>query len=225
MTTATDRATVGVLGGTGPQGRGLGVRLALAGHHVTLGSRDPDRALAAADELAADHDVPDGMLTGASNGHAADADVVIVAVPFDGVVSTVEPLRATLAGRIVVSCVNRLTFDGNGPRPESVDAGSAAELIARLAPGARVVGAFHHVAAGRLRRTAQQLDLDVVIVGDDHDACAATAALADALPGARGIVAGPLRLARPVEELTAVILAINQRQSVAAGIRLTGLDG
>ncbi len=217
--------TVGVLGGTGPLGRGLGLRLALAGHEVVLGSRTPERAATTAKELTADHDVPDGLLTGAGNAEAADREVVVVAVPFDGVRPLLDDVGDRLDGRIVVSCVNRLGFDGRGPHPVPVDEGSAAELVAVRCPGARVVGAFHHLPAGRLTSDTGPLDMDVLVTGDDADAVAAVCRLADALGGARGVPAGALRLSRPLEELTAVVIAVNKRYQVTAGVRLTGLPG
>lgn len=215
--------TIGVLGGTGPLGRGLAFRLAQAGCHVRIGSRDPQRAEAKAAQLRAEHDLADTLLRGVGNGEAAAADVVVVAVPFDGVRSTVESLAAALAGKVVVSCVNRLEFDDAGPRPVPVDAGSAAELIARLAPEARVVGAFHHVPAGRMRRGGP-VDMDVLVTGDDEDACVTVCALAEAIPGMRAVRAGPLRLTRPLEELTAVVLYVNRRYRTTAGIRIAGLS-
>lgn len=215
--------SVGIVGGTGPQGRGLGLRLAAAGHRVVLGSRDTDRGAKTAHELATEHAIDPGLLTGGGNDDAAACEVVVAAVPFDGVADTVAPLRAALADKVVISCINRLGFDGSGPHPLPVDEGSAAELVATLAPGARVVGAFHHVPAGRLRRTDTTLDMDVLIVGDDDAACTTTKQLADAIPGARGVRCGPLRLARPLEEMTAVVLSVNKRYKVTAGTRLTGL--
>lgn len=222
MGDAPGRPTVGVLGGTGPLGRGVGLRLALAGHEVVLGSRTPERAASTAKELTADHDLPDGVLTGGANGEAAERDVVVVAVPFDGVRPLLDAVGDQLAGRIVVSCVNRLAFDG-GPHPVPVDEGSAAQLIASLVPDATVVGAFHHLPAGRLASDAGPLDMDVLVTGDDRGAVAVVCRLAEALGGVRGVPAGALRLSRPLEELTAVVIAVNRRYKVTAGVRLTGL--
>lgn len=213
---------VGILGGTGPQGRGLGLRLALAGSQVVLGSRVPQRAADVVDDLRATHGVGADLLVGAANAEAATSDVVIVAVPFDGVRTLLEPLGDTLADTVVVSCVNRLRFDEGGPYPVPVAEGSAAELVARLAPRARVVGAFHHVPAARLT-DVDDVEMDVLVTGDDDDACDIVCGLAEAIPGMRGVRAGPLRLTRPVEELTAVVLAVNRRHRVRAGVRLAGL--
>lgn len=220
--TAEPLPTVGILGGTGPQGRGLGLRLALAGYSVVLGSRTPQRAEDVAAELHAGHEVDAALLTGGANHAAAARDVVIVAVPFDGVRALLASIGDLLADTVVISCVNRLEFDGDGPHPVSVDEGSAAELIATVASDAEVYGAFHHVPAGLLTRDAAPLDMDVLITGDGG-CYPQVHALVEAIGGVRAIPAGPLRLTRPLEELTAVVIAINRHYKITAGVRLTGL--
>ena len=127
--------TIGILGGTGPQGRGLTRRLAAAGHRVVVGSRSADRAQAVAAEYA---DV--GDVTGADNAGAASADLVIVAVPYDGHAELLRTHAADLAGKIVVDCVNPLGFDKGGPFALPVPEGSAAEQAQALLPDSRVVG-------------------------------------------------------------------------------------
>jgi NADPH-dependent F420 reductase len=213
--------TVGVLGGTGPQGRGLGLRLALAGYEVVLGSRSQERAADTARSLRAAHGVDGNLLTGGANPEAAARDIVIVAVPFDGVRPLLEPLGDALAGTIVISCVNRMGFDGEGPHPIPVPEGSATELIADLAPAAQVFGAFHNVPAGRLTRDLAPLDMDVLVTGEGIPPDVRD--LVESIDGVRAVPAGPLRLSRPLEELTAVIIAVNRHFNVASGIRLTGL--
>ena len=132
---------VGVLGGTGPQGKGLAYRLAQAGQQVIIGSRAADRAQAAADELG--HGVE-----GADNAETARrSDVVIVAVPWDGHGKTLESLREELAGKLVVDCVNPLGFDKKGAYALKPEEGSAAEQAAALLPDSRVAAAFHHLSA------------------------------------------------------------------------------
>lgn len=213
--------TVGVLGGTGPQGRGLGLRLALAGYEVVLGSRRPERAGDAARGLCAEHGVDGALLTGGGNHEAAARDIVIVAVPFDGVRPLLEPLGDMLAGSIVISCVNPMGFDREGPYPIPIPEGSATELIAELAPAARVFGAFHNVPAGRLTRDLGPLDMDVLVTGDGIHPDVRD--LVESVEGVRAVPAGPLRLSRPLEELTAVIIAVNRHYKVTSGVRLTGL--
>jgi 8-hydroxy-5-deazaflavin:NADPH oxidoreductase len=208
--------TIAVLGGTGEQGRGLARRLALAGCRVVLGSRDAARAQAAAEAL------PDGV-TGASNEQAAaQGDVVVVAVPWDGHRELLAGLAAELAGKVVVDCVNPLGFDKGGAYALPVEEGSAAQQAAAVLPDSRVVGAFHHVSAVLLLDEAvERVETDVMVVGDDREATDLVQALADLVPGMRGVYAGKLRNAHQVEALTANIISVNRRYKAHAGVRVT----
>ena len=137
------RLVIGVLGGTGDQGRGLARRLALAGSRVIIGSRDAGRAVAAAASIGRPP-----QLTGAANADAARAaDVVIAAMPWEGHRELLESLAGVLEGKILIDCVNPLGFDSRGAYPLEVPEGSAAQQAAAVLPGTRVVGAFHHVSA------------------------------------------------------------------------------
>ena len=207
---------VGVLGGTGEQGRGLAVRLAASGQSVVIGSRSVERARAAAAEIGAG-------VTGADNAACARAaDVVIVAVPYDGHAALLESLVTELAGKLVVDCVNPLGFDKQGAFPLTVDEGSAAQQAASLLPGARVVGAFHHVSAVLLLdESVVEVDTDVLVVGDDREATDIVQALAGRIPGMRGLYAGRLRNAGQVEAMTANLISMNRRYKAHAGLRVT----
>jgi 8-hydroxy-5-deazaflavin:NADPH oxidoreductase len=227
LSSAVSTLTVGVLGGTGPQGRGLAVRLAATGQRVLLGSRDADRAeeVAGATQLRAqtiakDTDV---FVRGGSNAEiAAAADVVIVAVPFGGHAAALHALRGELAGKVVVDCVVPMGFDKQGAYVLDVPEGSVAEQAAALLPESRVVGAFHHVSAVLLEDLSHaSLDSDVMVVGDVREATDVVQALADRLPGMRGIYAGRLRNARQVEALTINLVSVNRRYKVHAGLRIT----
>lgn len=217
--------TVAIIGGTGPQGKGLGYRLAAAGHTVILGSRTLERATDAAAELAARLG-QDSSISGAENAKAAAAaDVTVLAIPFDGHDELVVSLRDQLAGKIVISCVNPLGFDKNGPYGLAVEGGSAAETAAALLPESQVVGAFHHLSAVTLLAEGGPLSAeDVLVVGDDPDAKQVVIELAESIVGTPGIDAGRLRLARQLEPLTAVLISINKRYKVHAGVAVTGLD-
>lgn len=216
--------TIGILGGTGDQGRGLAYRLARAGQRVVIGSRTASRGEQAAAEIA---DLPavSATVSGADNHTAAaQADVVIVAVPWSGHAATLTELAAPLAGKIVIDCVNPLGFDRRGPYPLEVPEGSAAEQAAALLPDSRVCGAFHHVSAVLLADPAvSEFDLDVLVLTDDREAGVVVQAIAGRIPGMRGVYAGRLRNARQVEALTANLIAINRRYQVHAGIRVTDL--
>ncbi|HXA63468.1 MAG TPA: NADPH-dependent F420 reductase [Streptosporangiaceae bacterium] len=206
--------TIGILGGTGDQGKGLARRFSLAGHQVIIGSRNAERAQQAADEIG---------VRGAENAAVAtEADVVIVAVPWDGHKATLESLRTELAGKIVIDCVNPMGFDKQGAHALAVEEGSAAEQAAAVLTDSRVVAAFHHVSAVLLLDpSVGKLDLDVLVLGDDREATDTVQALADEIPGMRGIYAGRLRNAHQVEALTANLISINRRYKAHAGFRVT----
>ncbi|MCD4535754.1 NADPH-dependent F420 reductase [Nocardioides sp. cx-169] len=220
---------IAVIGGTGPQGRGLGYRFARHGHTVVLGSRAAEKAVPVAEEVASRLVGVEGAgeVTGAANADAcAAADVVLLAVPYDGHDELVATLP--LAGKVVVSCVNPLAFDKQGPHGRIIDdgAGSAAESAQRIAPDSTVVGAFHHVSAVTLWGDREVIDdEDVLVCGDSADAKAVAIELARSVTGRDGIDAGALRLARQLEPLTAVLISINKRYKVHSGIRISGLSG
>ena len=215
--------TIGVIGGTGPQGRGLAYRWARAGLRVVIGSRDAARAQATAAELCELAGVD--IVTGAVNAEcAAAADLVLVAVPWDGHAATVESLRAELAGKLVIDCVNPLGFDKQGPYPLTVPEGSAAQQAAALLTESTVTAAFHHVSAVLLADASlDKVDTDVLVLGDDREAVGTVIQLAGAIPGVRGVYGGRLRNAAQVEALTANLIAINRRYSAHAGIRITDI--
>lgn len=207
---------IGVLGGTGEQGRGLAHRLARAGHEVVIGSRDAARAASSAAELGSG-------VTGLSNEDCArSTDVVIVAVPWEGHAALLESLRDALAGKIVVDCVNPLGFDKQGAYAIRVDEGSAAEQAAGILPDSRVVAAFHHISAVLLLDDAvESIDTDVLVLGDDRDATDIVQALANRITGIRGVFGGRLRNAGQVEGMTANLISINRRYKSHAGLRIT----
>jgi 8-hydroxy-5-deazaflavin:NADPH oxidoreductase len=219
--------TVGILGGTGDQGRGLAYRLARAGQQVRIGSRSAERGAASAAELATLPGVVSGLVngnhvSGGDNAYACDADVVIVAVPWDGHGDLLASLAGNLAGKLVVDCVNPLGFDKQGPYVLPVPEGSAAQQAAALLPDSTVVAAFHHVSAALLADPeVAAVDLDVLVLGEDRDACAVVQALAMRIDGMRGVFAGRLRNAGQVEGLTANLIAMNKRYKAHAGIRIT----
>ena len=208
--------SVGVLGGTGEQGRGLARRLALAGHAVVIGSRDAARAASIAAEIGAG-------VTGLSNEDCArSTDIVIVAVPWDGHAALLESLRDALDGKVVVDCVNPLGFDKQGAYALPVAEGSAAQQAAGILTGSRVVAAFHHISAVLLLdEDVASIDTDVLVLGDDREATDLVQALAGRIPGIRGIYGGRLRNAGQVEAMTANLISMNRRYKVHAGIRVT----
>ena len=221
--TAIRELTVGVLGGTGAQGKGLALRWAKAGLKVVIGSRAAERAEKSAEELrelaGVDH------VTGADNqGCAEQADIVLVAVPWDGHGELVASLREALVGKIVVDCVNPLGFDKQGPFALPVTEGSAAQQAELLLPESKVTAAFHHVSAVLLADLAvSEVDMDVLVLGDDREATDTVRELAELVPGFRGVYGGRLRNAHQVEAFTANLIAINRRYKTHAGLKITGV--
>ncbi len=226
MTNASDTATqelpdvsdlvIGVLGGTGEQGRGLARRLRMAGHTVIIGSRDAARAQQIAEEM--------GLgIEGTSNEDCAQrSDVVIVAVPWDGHGELLSSLRSALESTIVVDCVNPLGFDKQGAFALPVAEGSAAQQAAAVLPDSTVVAAFHHISAVLLLDEAvDSIDTDVLVLGDDRAATDVVQALASRIPGMRGVYGGRLRNAGQVEAMTANLISINRRYKAHAGLRIT----
>lgn len=212
--------SVGILGGTGPAGRGVAIRLASCGHDVILGSRDAERANAVAQGL-----VPRGAGTvrGATNDDAAHCDLVVVATPWDSAVATASSLRAALSGKIVISMVNALAREGRELVPLYPSRGSMAAQLAHALGDSTIVGAFHHLPAALMEDLDSGLDADVVIFSDDDDARRHVAELIDHMPGLTSVVAGSMSLASPIEAFTAVCISINIRHKVHSYVKLAGL--
>ena len=214
-----DGLTVGVLGGTGAQGRGLALRWAAAGVPVVLGSRDAGRAEVAAAELVellAEAGFAGARVSGADNAAcAARADVVLAAIPWDGHAELLASLADELGGKVLIDCVNPIGFGKTGPFPLEVAEG--------VLPGSRVIGAFHNVSAVVLADLSRvEVDTDVLVMGEDRADVDLVIALADVIPGVRGLFGGRLANCGQVEKLTANLIAINRRHKTHAGIRITG---
>ena len=214
--------TIAVLGGTGPQGRGLARRFAAAGLEVVIGSRSAERAESTASEISS---AVGGAVRGADNASAAAAgDVVVVAVPWDGHKELLQELVEPLAGKVVVDCVNPLGFDKQGAYALQVEEGSAAQQAAAILTGSTVVGAFHNVSAVKLEDPdVVEVDTDVLVLGDVREATDLVRALADTIPGVRGVYGGRLRNAHQVEALTANLISVNRRYKAHAGLRITDI--
>jgi len=211
---------VGIVGGTGPAGRGLAVRAALAGHDVQLGSRNEARASDVVTSLGVG---PDAPITGCTNEVAATAELVVVATPWDAVVATVRPMAGALSGKVVVSMVNALVKQGREMTAVLPSRGSmAAELQAAL-PGSRVTAAMHHLPAALMEDPASGLQADVLVCGDDPEARRVTCELVDSMAGLRAIEVGSLAQAGPIESFTAACITINIRHKVHSTVRLGGI--
>jgi hypothetical protein len=218
-----DRPTLAIIGGTGALGSGLAVRWAAAGYPVVLGSRSREKAEAAARGIKPGNGGPPVRGDG-NEGAARAGDIVVIAVPFSSHDSTLDEIKDAVAGKIVVDAVVPLV----PPRVSLVQLpaqGSAAQMAqARLGEGTRVVSAFHHVAAAKLR-AGGAVDCDVLVFGNDRAARDAVIALADAI-GTRGMDGGPIANAVAGEAMTSILIGINRRYKIdCAGIRITGTFG
>jgi len=200
---------LGVIGGTGPAGRALAARAALAGRSSVVGSRSAERAGAVAQELRERWPSRPLPVTGGSNEDAARADVVAVALPWDAVGEQLPPLAPLLEGKVVISMVNALVRSGSEFRPLVPARGSMAAEIASLAPRARVVAALHHVPARELGAADVPLGGDVLVCGDDEAATAEAVELLLAMRCGDPVVCGSLSLAGALESLTAALLNVN----------------
>jgi 8-hydroxy-5-deazaflavin:NADPH oxidoreductase len=211
--------TVGVLGGTGPAGRGVALRLASAGFDVVLGSRDEIRAGVTASSL-----LPrgDGVIRGGTNEVAADCEIVVIATPWDSAIATVKTLRNALRGKVVISMVNALVREGKELVPLYPPRGSMAAQLAFALPESSVVGAFHHLPASEMEDLDSGLDADVVIFSDSAAARSLVAEMVNEMPGLRGVEAGSMSLASAIEAFTAVCISINIRHKAHSYLKLAG---
>ena len=215
-----------IVGGTGALGFGLAVRLGRAAVPIVIGSRDAARAEEAAGR--ATERVPEGSFTGRENTEAVlGAEIVILSVPFRSQSETLANLKHALkAPQLVVDATVPLAaaVGGKATRTLGVWQGSAAQQAQEMAPeGVRVVSAFHTVSAALLTDLDHQLDEDVLVCGDKGEDKARVAELVDQISGLRAVDCGPLEMARIVEQFTPLLISINVRNKVRAGIKITGL--
>ena len=211
------------LGGTGPEGKGLALRLAMAGESVVIGSRDAGRAQEAADELLTL--APGKAISGAVNeAAAAQADVVFLTMPYNGMSPTIAGVDDGLAGKTLVTVIAPMRFErGVGAIAEEVPAGSAAQEAQAAAPDSRVVAAFQNVSAEELLKPDVTLDEDVVICADDAEAKQAVIDLTRKIPNLRPVDAGALYNAKYVEQITPLLVNINRIHRAHSGVRITGV--
>jgi 8-hydroxy-5-deazaflavin:NADPH oxidoreductase len=215
-----------IVGGTGALGFGLALRLGKAGVPIVIGSRDPGRAQEAAARAVAQ--VPGAAFDGLENAQAVrKVEVVILSVPFRNQSETLTNLKAALTpGHLLVDATVPLAaaISGKATRTLGVWQGSAAEAAQEMAPeGVRVLSAFHTVSAALLSDLDHELDEDVLICGDRREDKDRLAEIVNGIPGLRPVDCGALEMARIVEQLTALLISINVRNKVRAGIKITGL--
>lgn len=215
-------AVVSFVGGTGPAGFGLAARFARAGDEVVIGSRSADRAEEARARVR-EH-VPDAAVRAGENLDAVRAgEIVFLTMPPSAQRESVEGLAEALAGKIVVSMANPLTVSAGTVTTWFPSAGSLAEEVAEVVPGARVVGAFHEIHAKRFSKLDRPIDSDTIVTGDDADAKEEIMRLARHVDGIRPVDGGPLSNTRFVEGFVAVLISVNFRYKAGTALRITGL--
>ncbi len=211
------------LGGTGPEGKGLALRLAMAGEEAIIGSRNPERAATAAKELA---DTASGAkIGGASNLDAASqADVVFLTVPYEAQQALLEPLQEPLSGKVVVNVIAPMRFErGRGAIAVDVESGSAAQESQQLLPNSQVVAAFQNVSAEELQEPGKTMSGDVVVCSDHQEAKAQVMDLVRKIPDLRSVDGGGLANAKYVEQITPLLVNINRIYRVHSGIQIVGI--
>jgi NADPH-dependent F420 reductase len=213
---------IGVLGGTGPAGRGIATRLADAGHRVTLGSRERERAAQVVDELRERWGERVAGLEPGSNHDAAGADLVVLATVWNAAVATAQAHAGELDGKIVVSMANGLTKQGRQVVPVPSPKGSIAAEVKAVAPGAHVVAAFHLVPAAALGDISRPLTGDVLVVGDEAGR-GTVLDLVDGIRDLRALDAGPLENAVGLETFSAALLTVNLRHKGEGSLRIEGV--
>jgi len=212
-----------ILGGTGPEGKGLALRLAMAGETPIIGSRDAGRGADAAEELA--QSVPGVVIKGSDNaGAVASADVVFLAFPYEGQRPVLEDLGAALKGKIVVSVITPMKFErGKGASAVEVEAGSAAQEAQDMLPDSQVVAAFQNASAEELLDPSVTMEGDVVVCSDHPEAKKLVMELAGKINDLRGVDGGSLTNAKYVEQLTPLLVNINRIYKIHAGIKIVGV--
>ncbi len=215
---------VGIIGGTGPLGSALAARLAASGLSVVVGSRVREKADEVAERLRAQWSGLE-TLRGGENDEAIRSETVVVAVPWESVVKTVEPFTRLLAGKVVLSLANALMKMGSEFSAIEVPRGSIAQLLQSTLPESQVVAALHHVPARELANLSHPIEVDTLVCSDFPEAKERAISLLGRVPGLRALDAGSLAQAGAIEAMTAVILNVNQRYHARSSIRLTGLEG
>ena len=220
--------TIAIVGGTGPEGSGLAIRWARAGETVVIGSRDPQRAADTAKQIVGGTGALAGAISGTDSKSACEkSDIIVLTVPFEAHAETLKHLKPALrAGQILVDTTVPLaaSVGGRATRILGVWQGSAAQEAAELATeGVSVVAAFHNTSAEVLHGD-DDVDCDVIVCGDDREACRTIRGLARKIPGVRALDGGKLENARIVEQITALLIGFNIRHKGHAGLRITGLS-
>ena len=214
---------IGIVGATGPAGSALGIRLASVGHDIILGSRSAERAEEVVAGITATWAGRELKIDAADNAGAAEAEVVVIATPWDAAWTTAKSVGDRLDGKVVICMANALIRVGHEFQPLVPPRGSVAASVQAAVPVAKVVAALHHVPAKELADIDHPIESDVLICSDHADAKAVTMDLIRQMPDMRALDAGDLTYSAPIEAFTAVLLELNLRYKTRVAVKFTGI--
>ena len=210
------------LGGTGPEGKGLALRLALAGQEIIIGSRNEERARDATEALK--QLAPGAQIRGEVNSVAARlGDPVFVTIPYEGHGSLLEGVSGELAGKVVVDVVAPLTFSKGRARALPIEEGSAAQQAQALLPDSQVVAAFQNISAAKLMASDKVMEGDVVVCSDHVEAKERVMEIVRLIKDLRPVDGDGLENAKYIEQFTAMLININRIYKAHSMIRIVGI--
>lgn len=215
---------IGILGATGPAGRGLAARLASVGFDVVLGSRSKYKAMEVRDALLERWEGRSLAIDATDNGGAADSDVVVIATPWDAAAATAGSVARQLEGKVVLSMANALAKVGSEFQPLVPPRGSVAASVQAALPRSRVAAALHHVPAKELGNLDEPVVSDVLVCSDHPSATETAVDIVGKVPDLRALDAGQLSNAAPIEAFAAVLLQLNVRYKTRAAVQFIGID-
>ena len=214
---------IGIIGGTGPAGSGLALRLNVAGYDVVIGSRDKARSIEKVKELQSLWPSHNLTIRGGDNSEAVNCDLVVVATPWDSTATIVGDYASQLAGKIVITMANALVKVGKEFQPLVPPRGSIAAHVQAEIPLSKVVAALQHLPANELGNLNHHVDSDVLICSDHPEAIETVSDIVEKIPGCRPLNTGRLSNALALEAFTAVMLQMNVRYKTRVAPRMTGL--
>ena len=215
---------IGLLGATGPAGIALAARLADVGHDVVVGSRSKYRAMEVCDKIFDRWPERSLSIRATDNAGAADAEVVVIATPWDAAAATARSVADHLHRKVVICMSNAIAQVAGEFQPLVPPRGSVSASVQAEVTDAYVAAALHHVPATELGNLDHELASDVLVCSDHQRATETVAEIISGIPGARPLDAGGLSNATAIEAFTAVLLQLNSRYSTRVALRLTGID-
>ncbi|MEC7923612.1 MAG: NADPH-dependent F420 reductase [Actinomycetota bacterium] len=215
---------IGIVGGTGPAGKGLALRLSSVGYDVDIGSRSSGRAAEVVEETLEQWIDSNFILRGVSNEEAARAEIVVLATPWDSCAPTAKSFKELLKGKLVICMANALARVGNEFHALYPPRGSIAADVQAAIPMSRVSMAFQHLPAKELGEIENNMEGDVLVCADEQDSIDRTIEIVEKMPNLRGLDCGSLANAAPVEAFTAVLLQLNRLYKTRSSVSIIGLE-